>query len=351
MESKTITHRNPNIGGVRRSAGPGSTLNVASYARHILGGTGALLVLCGLLSAGCASTPYPAPVQDATAGAAPTGAQAGTEQPGVYIVQKGDTLYSIALNHGLDRKELAEWNNVPDAGTIHVGQQLSLSPPSPQAGPSLFSLPESSPSSAPRVTPGTAVPSEAKVLANTERFKTEPKAFKLPYSEQAVAQLKGFADAPRTVLAKVDPMVEKQTGTILPPAESPSDVISDPDRLDWIWPAKGRLLEAFSEATKGIDIAGKAGEAVTASAAGKVVYSGAGLRGYGKLIIIKHNNTYLSAYAHNNKILVKEGQTVAKGQKIGEMGSTDTDLVKLHFEIRKNGRPVDPLKHLPGISG
>ena len=128
-------------------------------------------------------------------------------------------------------------------------------------------------------------------------------------------------------------------------------VISDPDRLDWIWPAKGRLLEAFSEATKGIDIAGKAGEAVTASAAGKVVYSGAGLRGYGKLIIIKHNNTYLSAYAHNNKILVKEGQTVAKGQKIGEMGSTDTDLVKLHFEIRKNGRPVDPLKHLPGISG
>jgi lipoprotein NlpD len=111
------------------------------------------------------------------------------------------------------------------------------------------------------------------------------------------------------------------------------------------------VLEGFSEATKGIDIVGKAGEPVTASAAGKVVYSGAGLRGYGKLIIIKHNNTYLSAYAHNNKILVKEGQTVAKGQKIGEMGSTDTDLVRLHFEIRKNGKPVDPLKHLPGITG
>ena len=131
----------------------------------------------------------------------------------------------------------------------------------------------------------------------------------------------------------------------------PAEVIADPDRVEWIWPAKGRLLEGFSEGTKGIDIAGKAGEPVTASAGGKVVYSGSGLRGYGKLIIIKHNNTYLSAYAHNNKVLVKEGQTVVKGEKIGEMGSTDTGLVKLHFEIRKNGKPVDPLKHLPGISG
>jgi lipoprotein NlpD len=351
MESKTITHRNPNIGGALRSAGPGSTPN-AAYPTQILGGSGVLLVLFSLLAAGCASTPYQAPVQDATVDATPTGAQAGTEQAGVYIVQKGDTLYSIALNHGLDRKEFAEWNNIPDGGTIHIGQQLSLSPPSPQAGPSLFSLPESSPPSAPGVTQGPAVPPEAKVLANTERFKTEPKAFKLPYSEQAVAQLKGVPDGPRTVLAKVDPMAEKQVTPILPPAaDSPSEVISEPDRLDWSWPAKGRLLEAFSEASKGIDIVGKAGEPVTASAAGKVVYSGAGLRGYGKLIIIKHNNTYLSAYAHNSKILVKEGQAVAKGQKIGEMGSTDTGLVKLHFEIRKNGRPVDPLKHLPGISG
>jgi lipoprotein NlpD len=351
MESKTITQGNPNIGGALWSAGPGSTPHAASHANHILGGSGALLVLFSLLAAGCASTPYPAPVQDATVSAPPPGEQAGTQQPDVYIVQKGDTLYSIALNHGIDRKELAERNGIPDAGTIHIGQRLSLSAPSPQAGPSLFSLPDSSPPSAPAVPPGPAVPAEAKALANTERLKTEPKAFKLPYSEQAVAQLTGLTEAPRTVLAKVDPMAEKQTSTILPPTESPSEVIADRDRLDWSWPAKGRLLEAFSEATKGIDIAGKAGEAVTASAAGKVVYSGAGLRGYGKLIIIKHNNTYLSAYAHNNKILVKEGQTVAKGQKIGEMGSTDTDLVKLHFEIRKNGRPVDPLKHLPGISG
>jgi lipoprotein NlpD len=347
MESKTITQGNPSIGRTARSVSPDST----PQAGHILGGASALLVLFSLLAAGCASTPYPAPVQDAAVSAPPTAEQAEIQQPDVYIVQKGDTLYSIALNHGIDRKELAERNNIPETGTIHIGQRLSLSAPSAQAGPSLFSLPDSPPSSAPAATPGPAVSPEAKALANTERLKTEPKAFKLPYSEQAVAQLKGLTEAPRTVLAKADPMAEKQTSAILPPTESPSEVIADPDRLEWIWPAKGRLLEAFSEATKGIDIAGKAGEAVTASAAGKVVYSGAGLRGYGKLIIIKHNNTYLSAYAHNNKILVKEGQTVAKGQKIGEMGSTDTDLVKLHFEIRKNGRPVDPLKHLPGISG
>jgi lipoprotein NlpD len=243
---------------------------------------------------------------------------------------------------------LAEWNNIPESGAIHIGQQLSMSAPDPQAGPSLFSLSDSPPPSAPTATRDPTLQPEAKLLANTDKLKTEPRAVKLPYSEQAVAQLKGgLTDAPRTVLAKIDPMVEKQTGTLMPPAE----VIADPDRIEWIWPAKGRLLEGFSEATKGIDIAGKAGEPVTASAGGKVVYSGAGLRGYGKLIIIKHNNTYLSAYAHNNKILVKEGQTVVKGQKIGEMGSTDTDLIKLHFEIRKNGKPVDPLKHLPGISG
>ena len=116
-----------------------------------------------------------------------------------------------------------------------------------------------------------------------------------------------------------------------------------------MWPAKGKILTAFSEAAslKGIDIAGTSGQAVAASAGGKVVYAGTGLRGYGKLIIIKHNGTYLSAYAHNKEILVKEGQQVTRGQRIAEMGNTDTDQVKLHFEIRRQGKPVDPLRYLP----
>jgi lipoprotein NlpD len=132
--------------------------------------------------------------------------------------------------------------------------------------------------------------------------------------------------------------------------QSPRVVAADDgDKLDWGWPAKGKIVAGFSEATslKGIDIAGSAGQPVTASAGGKVVYAGSGLRGYGKLIIIKHNDAYLSAYAHNRDILVKEGQQVVKGQKIAEMGNTDADQVKLHFEIRRQGKPVDPLRYLP----
>jgi lipoprotein NlpD len=119
--------------------------------------------------------------------------------------------------------------------------------------------------------------------------------------------------------------------------------------LEWSLPAHGKVIGRFSESAnrKGIDIAGKLGQPVMASANGKVVYSGSGLRGYGKLIIIKHNNTYLSAYAHNNKILVKEGQSVSRGQKIAEMGSTDSKGVELHFEVRRYGKPVDPAKYLP----
>ena len=121
------------------------------------------------------------------------------------------------------------------------------------------------------------------------------------------------------------------------------------DKVDWVWPAKGRIVTAFSEGSsvKGIDIAGSSGQSVAASAGGKVVYAGTGLRGYGKLIIIKHNATYLSAYAHNREILVKEGQQVTRGQKIAEMGNTDADQVKLHFEIRRQCKPMDPAKYLP----
>jgi lipoprotein NlpD len=139
---------------------------------------------------------------------------------------------------------------------------------------------------------------------------------------------------------------------VTPPAprSAPTPGIAgDADQLDWAWPAKGRIVAGFSETAnlKGIDIAGTPGQAVHASAPGRVVYAGTGLRGYGKLIIIKHNATFLSAYAHNREILVKEGQQVTRGQKIAEMGDTDSDQVKLHFEIRRQGKPIDPTKYLP----
>ena len=316
-------------------------------------------VLISLVVSGCASTQKgPVPVVDRF----PEEPGKTVERPGPsgpvpdptvqrgkpYVVQKGDTLYAIALNQGVSQKDLAEWNNIQDPGSLHVGQQLYLSPPADQAQPSLFSLSESGLQSKPGATPGL----EGRQALNTDKLKNGPRAFKVPYSEQSLAQLKGLADAPATVIpviAKVNPAPEKSIETA--PAPSEAQPARADDGVGWIWPTKGKLLEGFSETSKGIDIAGKPGQAVTAAAAGKVVYSGAGLKGYGKLVIIKHNNTYLSAYAHNNKILVKEGETVTKGQKIAEMGNTDTDLVKLHFEIRKNGKPVDPLKHLPEASG
>ncbi|KIO50533.1 peptidase M23B [Nitrosospira sp. NpAV] len=289
-----------------------------------------------------------------------TETEAASQRPEFYTVQKGDTLYSIARSRGIDQKDLAEWNNIQDPGAIHIGQQLTLSSPSRPSQPSLFAIPQpmAPPSSPAAAAPNTVPSLDEKPGINTDKLKVEPKAFKLPYSDQAVAQLKGgVAIVPPIVVAKAVPMTERNAGSEISPVAPVAPVapameaIDEVDRVEWIWPTKGKVLDGFSESTKGIDIAGKSGQPVTASAGGKVVYSGAGLRGYGKLIIIKHNNTYLSAYAHNDKILVKEGQTVAKGQKIAEMGNTDTTAVKLHFEIRKNGKPVDPLKYLPELSG
>jgi lipoprotein NlpD len=250
-------------------------------------------------------------------------------------VQKGDTLYSIALGHDLDYKELAQWNNISDPATISAGQQLRLnSPPDAVVTAPLLTTPG---------VEGRPVDSlEAKPLPPTGMLKTEPKAVKLPYSDQALAQLQK-SEAPRAKNERApEPKPESKTESKIPEVAI--------GEIDWGWPANGKIVSGFSETAnlKGVDIAGKLGQPVFASAPGKVVYSGSGLRGYGKLIIIKHNDTYLSTYAHNSEILVKEGQAVVKGQKIGEMGDSDADQVKLHFEIRRLGKPVDPLKYLPG---
>ncbi len=195
---------------------------------------------------------------------------------------------------------------------------------------------------------------------NTENYKTQPKAVKEPYSEQALRDVqRGPASLPAAVpepaappvIARVDPKPAETSPPVtrVDPSKAAPGAADGDDKVDWAWPAKGKIVTGFSEAAslKGIDIAGTSGQAVAASAGGKVVYAGTGLRGYGKLIIIKHNGTYLSAYAHNKEILVKEGQQVTRGQRIAEMGNTDADQVKLHFEIRRQGKPVDPLRYLP----
>ena len=289
-----------------------------------------LVCIAAALIAGCTAkrgapvverTPEPKPA--ATAKPAP---RAPETRPEFYTVRKGDTLFSIALDQGLDYRELAQWNGITDPGVIRIGQQLRLRPPggavvaSPlKAAPGVETRPLGGPPAGP--------------AAGPDNIKTQPRAERVPYSDQAYAQLSGAKPEPAQV-AKADPR----------PAPAAED-----DDIAWAWPASGKVVSVFSDGAnlKGIGIAGKAGQPVLASAAGRVIFSGTGIRGFGKLIVIKHNSTFLSVYAHNNELLVKEGQNVARGQKIAEMGNTDTDQVKLHFEIRRYGKPVDPVKLLP----
>jgi len=296
-------------------------------------------VLALLLVYGCGSTPRQAPVIERKPAAAkpavkpspPLAAPEADTRPEYYTVRKGDTLYTIALDHGIDYKELAEWNNITNPNVIRVGQPLRLKAPVS----SVVATPlRTAPEVASRPV-GTARPAAA-----GDAVKSQPKAVKMPYSDQALAQLSETQARPaETVVAKVEPR----------PGEKSAASAADEDKVDWGWPAAGKLLSTFNESTnlKGVGIAGKPGQPVIASAPGKVLYSGDGIRGYGKLVIVKHNKAYLSVYAHNSQLLVKEGQSVVKGQRIAEMGNTDSEQVKLHFEIRRFGKPVDPIKLLP----
>jgi lipoprotein NlpD len=294
-----------------------------------------VFVLAATLAA-CA-TRQPAPVVDRAPAAAPPKAPPPpvVEKPEpkpapTYAVKRGDTLVGIALANGLDYRELAAWNNIKDVNVISVGQVLVLQAPGGAAAPVTTPLATAGP------------PIEARPLANSPNLKVEPRGQKLPFSERALAQLSapepgapaGAAPAPTPVVAAPAPPAARPSGT-------------DAEDIDWMWPVKGKVLAAFTESTKGVDIGGRKGTPVLAAASGKVVYANAGLRGYGKLVIIKHNDTWLSAYGHNDNLLVSEQQEVKKGQKIAEMGSTDTDQVKLHFEVRRQGKPVDPAKVLP----
>ena len=267
--------------------------------------------------AGCASsTRPPAPVEDrgtgaarpapvATEVAAATKPLPGAEnagKPGYFTVKPGHTLIRIGLENGQNWRDLVRWNGLENPNVLEVGQVLRVVPPVTVAA---------APESGVVVRPVTSGAASAAGATPTLAAASAPRA---------------AASAPAAVAA---------------PASE--------DELAWAWPTSGgAVLAGYDEVkNKGIDIGGKAGEPVLASADGRVVYAGAGLRGYGNLIILKHNNTYLSAYAHNQTLLVKEDQSVRKGQKIAEMGNTDADRVKLHFEIRRQGKPVDPAKYLP----
>lgn len=324
---------------------------------------------------GCASKP-PAPVferaQTAKKIPPPRVTRAGREsdwRPASHIVARGDTLHAIALTYGYDYREIADLNGIAAPYLIRIGQEIKLPVATPTAN---ASEPAGGAVTAPLKQAG-AIEGRALGTAETQNVtKTQPKALKLPYSSEAVtqiAQLEQQQDivdktaekvAEKTVpvppVAKLENSVPKslsddnkqaQTGENKP-GRSPEAASDDEENLEWVWPSAGKLLQSFGETnSKGIDIGGRAGQPVLAAAPGKVVYSGSNLRGYGNLVILKHNKTYLSAYAHNSQILVKEGQQVTRGQKIAEMGKSDADSVKLHFEIRRLGKPVDPLKYLP----
>ncbi|MBI4291197.1 MAG: peptidoglycan DD-metalloendopeptidase family protein [Betaproteobacteria bacterium] len=325
--------------------------------------------------AGCAVR-HPAPVVERAPGAVqaakpaarpappPAAVRASEAPPEFYTVKRGETLYGIALDHGLEYREVAEWNQITDPSQIRAGQVLRMRAPAQAAvtegavqvrpvtsagkvesRPLEGSVRSVPPASA--LAPGTSAAASGPV-------KTEPRAYKLPFSAENVA-LMSRGEAVRSE-PRPEPKSEikpEQKQPVLKPEQKPAVLKPEPqgdddEKVDWGWPSSGRVLAGFSDpVNKGVDVGGKIGDPVFASASGRVVYSGAGLRGYGKLVIIKHNKTFLSAYAHNHQILVKEGQQVIKGQKIAEIGDTDADTPRLHFEIRRLGKPVDPLKFLP----
>jgi lipoprotein NlpD len=282
-----------------------------------------LVLVC--VVCGCATPRTPAPVEDRNVSArqpvttpAPQAAVPAPEpakpigadnagKPGFYAVKPGDTMIRIGLETGQNWKDLVKWNNLDNPNVIEVGQVLRVVPPGT----------DNSVSTRPIAPP---------------KVETRPLDSRGAPASAPIASPVAASSSPAT------PATPAVAGT-------PRDADDD---LNWQWPANGSLLASFEEGkVKGLTIGGKAGDPVVAAAEGRVVYAGSGLRGYGNLVILKHNNTYLTAYAHNQLLVVKEDQNVRRGQKIAEMGSSDADRVQLHFEIRKQGKPIDPSKLLP----
>ncbi len=287
------------------------------------------ILLVGMLAAlvlgGCSSTSKTAgraPMEDRGTAAHTQGSTApadlaslkplpGAEnagKPGYYTVKPGDTLIRIGLDSGQNWRDIVRWNALDNPNIIEVGQVL-------------------------RVVSPNVTPSADTGVATTR-----------PVTSSIITAMPATAASAAASSASAASSAAKPAAPVAatPPASAGDDDVA------FIWPTAGSVQAGFDEAkNKGLDLNGKAGDPVLAAADGRVVYAGAGLRGYGNLIILKHNNTFLTAYAHNQTLLVKEDQSVRKGQKVAEMGSSDTDRVKLHFEIRRQGKPVDPSKYLP----
>lgn len=308
--------------------------------------------------AGCASrapAPMGAPsapvVVEGGAAAAPAAVPAApaTGREGFYIVKKGDTLRKIAQDHGRDHRQVAAWNNLTDPNKLEVGQELRIAPPDGEAEVRPIVT----------VAPVVVAPEPAaSTVSGGETLKRWPKGGKIAYSETALVQAKALdgAAAPARAPAATPPQPATAgiatAAAATTPAAPPVPATPPAEAVDWTWPVGGKVISEFveggggKESNKGIDLAGRMGEPVQAAAAGKVTYVGS-LRGYGDFLVIRHNSDYISVYAHTSKILVKKDQVVGKGQKIAEVGSSDADQPKLHFEIRQQSRPVDPLKLLP----
>jgi lipoprotein NlpD len=320
----------------------------------------ALPLIASLLMSACVSKPYPVPVVEQDWGRyqrIPGSTLTNQEGKRIYVVQRGDTLYSIALKYGLDVNQLAERNSIIDPRELRIGQEIELyvslgegqvpHPEQTTSQPILYSISEDSSSDLAGYKLGVLPLNDQESSA---LLKTEPRAAMLPYSDATLSQLGDSAKATPSMEmsgknAEVSHLssAEKSSGN-----DDASRLESrNSSGINWGWPVDGQVMSRFSQKSKGVGIAGRAKQPVLASASGVVVYSGSGLRGYGNLVIIKHNDTYLSAYGHNSKVFVHEGEKVSRGQKIAEMGNTEGGAVKLHFEIRERGKPVDPLNFLP----
>ena len=298
-----------------------------------------------VLIVGCASPQQQAPVEDRPRTAvrpapasAPTAVPAPVEvvkplrgienagKPGYYTIRPGDTLIRIGLENGQSWKDIARWSGIDNPNLIEVGEVVRVVPPG--VDPSVVA---SRPVASSRV--------ESRALD----------AKPAPATAAGAAAASSAAASATAVTAAASASDSASAVTPAPAPARETSAARDPDdNITWIWPAGGSVASAFDDTrNKGITITGRAGDPVLAAADGRVVYAGSGLRGYGNLVIVKHNNTYLTAYAHNQTLLVKEDQVVRRGQRIAEMGASDASRVQLHFEIRKQGKPIDPTRLLP----